>query len=391
MRTVFSLFSAFLLLVGCGKNQVTVEIKGGDGQLVRLDANDVQYKFNNLVKADTYAFPTPDSDIELRSGSYTVNILAGAYLETRTLQLESPPISGVQDYKITFEIPVGSNNKESLTGTILYASTPQNTRNWDLFTISADGAIRQQLTDTPEFEQHPSWSPDGSKIIYTRGDVMTNFDIYSMDAGGGNIIRLTEHAERDQRAVWSPDGQTIAFESQRDGDKSIWLMDADGSNKRKVVQGREPSWSPDGKSIAFTSSAFDDNDEIYLIGVDGLNRVRLTENRKYDWFASWDPLGERIAFNSEQFGGQELMIMNAEGDARVRISIAEKTYEQEPTWSGDGKTLAYAGKMNEDDYDIYRVATRGFNFDDIESPVGLPVNLTDNDDRDDMSPHWRPF
>ena len=39
--------------------------------------------------------------------------------------------------------------------------------------------------------------------------------------------------------------------------------------------------------------------------------------------------------------------------ALAYISIAEKTYEQEPTWSGDGKTLAYAGKMNEDDYDIY--------------------------------------
>ena len=391
MRTVLSLFSAFLLLAGCGKNQVTVEIKGGDGQLVRLDANDVQYKFNNLVKADTYVFPTPDSDIELRSGSYTVNISAGTYLETRTLQLESPPMSGVQDYKITFDIPAGSNNNESLAGTIIYASTPQKPRNWDLFTISGDGAIRQQLTDTPEFEQHPSWSPDGSKIIYTRGDVMTNFDIYSMDADGGNLLRLTEHEERDQRAVWSPDGQEIAFESQRDGDKSIWLMDADGSNKRRVVEGREPSWSPDGKIIAFTSSAFDGNDEIYLIEVDGSDRVRLTNNRKYDWFASWDPLGKRIAFNSEQFGGQELMIMNAEGGARVRTSIAEKTYEQEPTWSSDGKTLAYAGKMNEDDYDIYRVAIRGFNFDDMESPVGLPVNLTDNDDRDDMSPHWRPF
>ena len=121
MRTVFFLFSALLLLVGCGKNQVTVEIKGGDGQWVRLDANDVQYKFNNLVKADTYVFPTPDSDIELRSGSYTVNISAGAYLETRMLQLESPPMSGVQDYKITFDIPAGSNNNESLSGTILYA------------------------------------------------------------------------------------------------------------------------------------------------------------------------------------------------------------------------------------------------------------------------------
>ena len=67
MRAVFSLFTAFLLLVGCGKNQVTVEVKGGDGQLVRLDANDLQYKFNHLVKADTYVFPSPDSDIELRS------------------------------------------------------------------------------------------------------------------------------------------------------------------------------------------------------------------------------------------------------------------------------------------------------------------------------------
>ena len=131
---------------------------------------------------------------------------------------------------------------------------------------------------------------------------------------------MTEHEERDQRAVWSPDGQTIAFESQRDGDKSIWLMDADGSNKRKVVEGREPSWSPDGKIIAFTSSAFDGNDEIYLIGVDGSDMVRLTNNRKCDWFASWDPLGKRIAFNSEQFGGQELMIMNAEGGARVHLN-----------------------------------------------------------------------
>ena len=89
---------------------------------------------------------------------------------------------------------------------ILYARR-RKIRNWDLFTISADAAIRQQLTDTPEFEQHPSWSPDGSKIVYTRGDVMTNFDIYSMDADGATVSASTEHAERDQRAAWSPDGR----------------------------------------------------------------------------------------------------------------------------------------------------------------------------------------
>jgi Tol biopolymer transport system component len=391
MRLVLIWTAAIALLAGCGKNQITVEIVGGDGQLVRLDANDVQYKFNKLVQAGIYVFPSPDSDAELRSGSYTVNVVAGNYLETKVLQLESPPISGAQDYKVTFQVPAGSNTDAAAMGTILYASTPQSVRKWDLFTVEADGSGRRQLTDTPEAERHPSWSPDGQKILFTSGNGMTNIDLFVMDADGANVQRLTEHPERDRRAVWSPDGQTIAFVSQRDGNVSIWLMDTSGANKRKLVEGREPTWSPDGQKIAFTSSAFDDNDEIYIVDLDGSNRLRLTENKKFDWFAAWSPNGRSLAYNSEQFGGEELMLINIDGSARTRISLAEKTYEQEPSWSSDGKHLAYAGKMEEEDYDIYLVATRGFDYDDLAEPVGMPINLTNNDDRDDMSPRWRPF
>lgn len=391
MRLVLIFTTAVALLAGCGKNQITVEITGGDGQLVRLDANDVQYKFNKLVKAGTYTFPSADSDVELRSGSYTVNVVAGNYLKTEVLQLESPPISGAQDYKVTFAIPPGSNTGAAVVGTILYASTPQNVRKWDLFTIDADGSGLRQLTDTPEGERHPSWSPDGQKILFTSGSVMTNIDIFVMDADGGNRRRLTEHPERDRRAVWSPDGETIAFVSQRDGSVSIWLMDPDGGNMRKLVEGRSPAWSPDSQKITYTSSAIDDNDEIYIIDADGSNQLRLTNNKKYDWFSAWSPNGRSIAYDSEQFGGQELMLMNIDGGARTRITIAEKTYEQEPDWALDGKHLAYAGKMEEEDYDIYIVPTRGFDYDDLAEPVGAPINLTNNDDRDDMSPRWRPF
>ena len=83
--------------------------------------------------------------------------------------------------------------------------------------------------------------------------------------------------------------------------------------------------------------------------------------------------------------------MKTDGSALTRISIAEKTFEQEPSWSPDGRGLAYAGKMGESEYDIYLVKTTGFDLDEIENPPVLPINLTDNDDRDDMSPHWRPF
>ena len=381
-----------IALSGCGSNQVTVEIRGGDGQLVRLDANDLQYKFNHLVKAGTFVFPEPDSKIDLSSGTYVVNVSAGDYLETKVLQLDSPPVAGVEDYQAIFEIPTGTNVPFKRQGTILYASTKKNVRNWDLYTIDAGGGEPRQLTDTREFEQHPTWSADGKKILFTRGDVMSNIDIYTMDADGSNVTRLTEHPERDQRGAFSPDGKTVAFVSQRDGDVAIWLIDADGSNPRKLVQGREPSFSPDGRRIVFTSSAFHDNDEIYLIDLDGSNMVRLTDNRrKFDWFASWSPTGDRLAFNSEAFGGQELMLIRPNGEALTRISIAEKTYEQEPVWSPDGKGLAYAGKMGDDDYDIYLVGTSGFDLDDLDSPLLMPVNLTDNDDRDDMTPSWRSY
>lgn len=391
---MFKLFALVLAVAvaGCGSNQVKIEIKGGDGQFVRLDANDVQYKFNHLVKAGTYVLPEPASKIELGRGAYSVQVAAGDYLGNEVLQVESPPLWGVRTYEAIFDIPAGSNAAFKREGTILYASTKKNVRNWDLFTIKADGSGRQQLTDTPEPEQHPSWSPDGKQILFTRGDVMTNIDIYVMDADSSNATRLTEHPERDQRGVFSPDGKTIAFVSQRDGDVAIWLMAADGSNPRKLVQGREPSFSPDGRRLAFTSSAFDDNDEIYLIDLDGSNRTRLTENRrKLDWFASFSPQGDRLVYNSEEFGGQELMLMRADGQGQTRISIAEKTYEQEPVWSPDGKGIAYAGKMGDDEYDIYLIGTAGFDLDEMDEPPLMPINLTDNDDRDDMSPSWRPY
>jgi Tol biopolymer transport system component len=317
--------------------------------------------------------------------------VAGDYLMAQVIELESPPISGAQNYTVSFTIPAGSNAELERQGTILYASTRTAVRNWDLFTIKADGSELKQLTDTREFEQYPSWSPDGKKILFTRGDVMSNIDICAMNEDGSGLVRLTEHPERDQRAAWSPDGEKIAFVSQRDGDVAIWIMDADGGNKRKLVRGRYPSWGPDSRKIVFTSSAFHDNDEIYIIDIGGGEPQRLTENKKYDWFPVLSPTGDRIAFDSELFGGQELMLMKTDGSALTRISIAEKTFEQEPSWSPDGRGLAYAGKMGESEYDIYLVKTTGFDLDEIENPPVLPINLTDNDDRDDMSPHWRPF
>ena len=393
MHRFVAVLALFLgLTAGCGKLEVEVKVEGGDGNIVRLDADKLGFMENRLRDAGSFNFK------DLKSGTYRVNVVASGYIESKEVTLDSPPFFGAQKYALNFAIPTGANTDFKRGGTIVYASTKTNVRNWDLFAIKADGSERQQLTDTRDFEQHPAWSPDGLKIVFTRGDVTTNIDIWVMDEDGGNARRLTEHPERDERAAWSPDGKSIAFVSQRDGNVDIWVMDADGGNKRKLVQGREPSWSRDGRKVVFTSSGFDGNDEIYIIDRDGANMQRLTDNNQYDWFPSWSPDGGRLVFCSSRVGGQELYIAKGDGVGQTRITISEKTYETEAVWSPDGKGLAYVGGTWRDDRgrlrgtkDIFLASSVGFDLDDEESPPIQPLNLTNDDDRNNQSPSWRSF
>jgi len=406
-RSSICLGLAAIVLLACGRNQVTVQIRGGDGNLVRLDANALEYKYDRLQPAGRTDFPSPGSKLEVKKGTYAVHVVASGYLATQNAVVGSPPLAGTRTYPLTFDIPPGRNGAYAVKGTIVFAATPTSVRNWDLFTIQADGSGLRRLTDTREFEQHPRWSPDGTKIVYTEGDVMTNIDIWVMDADGGNRRRLTDQTERDQRACWSPDGRQIAFTSQRQGTVDIWLMDADGGNQRRLTYGREPSWSPDGRRIVFTCAQHEGWDEIYTIDVDGQNLQRLTVDKgKFDMFPAWCPDGARIVFDTERFGGQELMVMLADGSAQARITVAENTYESEPAWSPDGLAVVYSGKMNLDANgqvlrdstgrplgapDIFIVGATGFDWDNCTERLVRPVNLTQTPDWEEASPSWRAY
>lgn len=399
MRYAATLTAACMALAACGSNEVVVEIEGGDGQLLRLDMWGVRIHHNRLHRAGaTFS--------DLHSDEYSVSVVAGEYVETRRLTVDSPPMTGVARQKVKFSIPSGANAPFERTGTILYASTPTRVRNWDLFTIEVASGEILQLTDTREVERQPRWSPDGGQILFTSGTVMSNIDVWVMNADGSDRRRLTEHAERDQGAAWSPDGRQIAFVSQREGDVAIYLMDTDGGNKRRLVEGREPAWSPDGQRIAFTSSAFEGNDEIYLIDADGTGMRRLTHHKKIDQHPAWSPDGLRLAMASERFGGEELLVAAGDLASQVRITVAEHTFEVSPEWSPDGRGLAYSGKMQvgEDGefvtdsrgrplgtYDIYLLPAAGFDWDDTTERPVMPVNLTRTDDRDERSPSWRAF
>ena len=211
MRHPAPLIAACIGWTACGSNEVVIEIEGGDGQWLRLDVQGVRIHHNHLTRSRSITFA------DLHRDEYSVSLVAGEYVETRRLEIDSPPVVGVAREVVEFSVPPGANRPFERTGTILYASTPTRVRNWDLFTVDVATGEISQLTDTRRSERQPRWSPDGRQILFTSGTVMTNIDVWVMNADGSNPRRLTEHPERDQGAAWSPDGRQIAFVSQRRG------------------------------------------------------------------------------------------------------------------------------------------------------------------------------
>jgi len=136
--------------------------------------------------------------------------------------------------------------------------------------------------DTTATQTDPAPSPDGSSIAYVT-DRDGNAEIYVMNADGSNPRRLTNTPAAEGSPAWTPDGTRIVYASNAaegtTGTFHIWIMDADGSNPRQLTQGPhsdfQPTVSPDGGTIAFTTDR-DTNYNIYLMGIDGSNPRQFT-------------------------------------------------------------------------------------------------------------------
>jgi Tol biopolymer transport system component len=166
-----------------------------------------------------------------------------------------------------------------------------NDENSNLYLADLDGNKEEQLTDIRGMEWDPSWSPDGTRIVFS-SDVGGDFEINVIDLESSQITKLTDNAFYDGRPHWSPDGDQILFESDQDGDWEIYTMDIDGGNVRAITENATgdwlANWSPDGHWIVYVSN-HDGDDEIYIIGVDGKDQWKLTNNTAQDQYPAWVP------------------------------------------------------------------------------------------------------
>ena len=172
-----------------------------------------------------------------------------------------------------------------------------------------------------------------------------NAEIYVMNADGSAQTRLTDDPATDAVPALSPDGSKIAFMSVRDGNQEIYVMNADGSAETRLTDNEEqdtdPTFSPDGSKIVFWSSR-DGNAEIYVMdATPGATATRLTNDAASDFRPTFSPDGSKIAWESYRDGNNaELYLMNADGSAQTRLTN-NPLDDAQADFSPDGSKLVF--------------------------------------------------
>jgi Tol biopolymer transport system component len=224
-----------------------------------------------------------------------------------------------------------------------------------IWAMEADGSHRRQLTTSGEGESDydPVWSPDGTRIAFraTRaapGDA-DGIMVVHVDGSGEYVLAPGAHP------TWSPDGGTIAFS----GLGGLFAIAPDGTGLRRLTDddGQYPDWSPDGKRIAYMAAPAGSH-EIFVMNVDGSDRINVTNNNVSDAVPDWSPDGRQIVFFSERDGNEEIYVMNADGSGVERVTQT-RTNEEFPVWTPDGRIAFNDDRDGDGDVEWYLINPDG--------------------------------
>lgn len=207
-----------------------------------------------------------------------------------------------------------------------------------------------------------------------------DYEIFVMDVDGSSPVNITNNNFDDSSPAWSPDGKKIVFSSGSNYFTDFYIINSEDSYMvnltNSIVNNFYPSWSPDEGKIIFASD-LDLNMEIFIMNVDGSGPTNITKYAGYDNHPAWSPDGQKIAFTSFRNGNSDIYLMNLDGSYLDNLTN-DISYDNNPAWSPDGGKIAFRSDRDGNN-EIYLMNVDGRNL------VRLTVNPADDD-----SPTWSP-
>ncbi len=196
---------------------------------------------------------------------------------------------------------------------------------------NADGTGFAVLSNTLAEDFGPAWSRDGSQIAFATFNpgFQTVLSIMNADGTGRFPIAIFSGAANPD---WSPDGWSLVFEHVN----SIWTYNRITQTGLRLTNGTgdfRPRYSPDGSKIVFQSNR-EGQPEIYVMNSNGTAQTRLTNNPAWDTAPAWSPDGTKILFTSLRDGPMSpaLYVMNADGSSQTRVTAGtDGVWRSSPT------------------------------------------------------------
>ena len=237
-----------------------------------------------------------------------------------------------------------------------------------LFAVQADGSGERQISPVGAATyREPAISPDGRTIAVVHR--IPSFEGGFPEAGpaviatlpltGGEPTWLMSEPGIVGSPAWSPTGSEIAFFGNADGALGIFVMNADGSDPRRIAGSAsldvgDPAWSPDGSRIALFGWNDDSGgaEDIFSVFVDGSDLRRLTNTPGIrELSPAWSPDGRSIAFVRHDGRSASIELISTSGEALGQVFAFEGAQITDLTWSPDGRWLLFASTVGVNDFD----------------------------------------
>jgi Tol biopolymer transport system component/DNA-binding winged helix-turn-helix (wHTH) protein len=197
-----------------------------------------------------------------------------------------------------------------------------------------------------------SWTPDG-QLVFTSRD-SGHADVWIMKADGSQKRQLTADDRIDLTPTVTPDGRHVVYASMKEGTPArLWRVSIDGSNPRQLTYGnddRAPDCSPDSKWVVYSSHEYDEKDilteSLWKVSIDGGERVRLTNYVSSRPLISPDGKWIACTFKADQHSPWKFGVIPFEGGEPVYAFDIPSTAMQIYGWTADGRALTFVDTRN---------------------------------------------